>query len=854
MLGAYLRSFLSGSRIALGAALMAGAAPALAQPAPEDQTATDPAPAEQQAGDAAAQTNQPGPGNAPSAESGVEEIVVTAQFREQNLQDTPLAITAISGAMMEARSQTNIAQVMDQAPSVTLRPQGTAFGPSIAASIRGVGQIDFNPALEPGVGLYIDDVYYATLTGALFDLLDLDRVEVLRGPQGTLAGRNSIGGAVKLYSRRPEGSNSGYVSATYGSRDRIDLRASADFHLLEGVDARLAGVSRKQDGYVKRLDFGCVHPAGVSPLNPAGGIPPRAGADRDDCVVAKDGEIDYQAVRGQLRFRPSSDIDINIIGDYTHDDRNVSGSVLLNRNFPNGVQASPVFPVPVNPPYSNPFPFPTDINPFPVPIDYDSRFVCGKFCNYATFVSLPDGTTPLAEQDGRSKFNGWGVSGQIEWDLTDNLQLVSISAYRDYTVRFSNDDDLSPLAHSLGGGTLTFWSFTQELRLNGQLLDDRLEYTLGGYYLDQRSVYATFQDLRYAGLPQFLGNDPVNVDSKALFAHVAFRPIDRLTLTGGIRYTEEHKDYTYSRRTPTGEIHPVLGGLDGLTGEFDGHRTDYRLNVQYEVTDDISVYGQWSTGFKGGGINPRPFNANQVLPFGPEVLETWEAGFKSDLFDRRVRLNIAAFYGKYKDIILTLSNCTAQAGVGFGVPCALPVNAGDAHTKGFEIETSIRPIRGMMIDGSLSYLDFEYKRFGSFINPSTGEPVFVGGPTAINGPQFGDYPNVTPEWKWSFGIQHEFDLGNAGWLTPRFDAAYQSKIFFNFANRESNRVDAYTVANARLTWANQDKDLEISAEVTNLFDKYYFLSVFDLTLAGAGFVTAQPARPREWAVTVKKRF
>ena len=178
---------------ALAAAL--AAAPAAAQ---ETQGAADAPQAQEQAQDAAAQQNSPGPGNAPSA-GGVEEIVVTAQFREQNLQDTPLAITAVSAEMLEARSQTNVAEVAAQAPSVTLKPQGTAYGPSITASIRGIGQYDFNPALEPGVGLYIDDVYYATLTGSLFDLLDLERVEVLRGPQGTLAGRNSIGGAVKLY-------------------------------------------------------------------------------------------------------------------------------------------------------------------------------------------------------------------------------------------------------------------------------------------------------------------------------------------------------------------------------------------------------------------------------------------------------------------------------------------------------------------------------------------------------------------------------------------------------------------------------------------------------------------------------
>src|SRR5687768_7168164 len=287
---------------------------------------------------------------AAESDAGNSEIVVTAQFREQSLQDTPLAITAVNSEMLEARSQTDISQVANQAPSVTLKPQGAAFGPALGANIRGVGQFDFNPALEPGVGFYVDDVYYATLTGSILDLLDLDRVEVLRGPQGTLAGRNSIGGAVKLFSQRPEGSNTGQVSAAYGSRDRLDLRASADFNLAPGIDARIAGVSKQQDGYVDRLDFGCVYPAGgtatfvpafpttsnptMAPqlVNPAGGVPQRT--NRPDCRLGREGEVGFIAARGQLRLRPTDTLDINLIADYTDDDRTAAGTVLLHPSYP----------------------------------------------------------------------------------------------------------------------------------------------------------------------------------------------------------------------------------------------------------------------------------------------------------------------------------------------------------------------------------------------------------------------------------------------------------------------------------------------------------------------------------------
>src|SRR5262245_20268185 len=163
----------------------------------------------------------------PQESSGqLEEVVVTAQFREQNLQQTPIAITAVTAGMLESRNQTDIAMVAAQAPNVTLQPNGAAFGSSMVAFIRGVGQTDFNLALEPGVGIYVDDVYYATLTGSLLDLLDLDRVEILRGSQGTLAGKNSIGGAIKLFSQKPTGDGGGYLEATAGTLNRVDARGA----------------------------------------------------------------------------------------------------------------------------------------------------------------------------------------------------------------------------------------------------------------------------------------------------------------------------------------------------------------------------------------------------------------------------------------------------------------------------------------------------------------------------------------------------------------------------------------------------------------------------------------------------
>jgi iron complex outermembrane receptor protein len=772
------------------------------------------------AGPAQAQEQpQGGQEAAPSpAQDGVEDIVVTAQFRAQNLQQTPLAITAVTGQMLEARSQNTIADVAAQAPSVTLKPNSAYFGPSLAANIRGVGQFDFHPALEPGVGLYVDDVYYSTLTGSILDLLDVDRVEISRGPQGTLSGKNSIGGSIKLYSKKPKGDGSGFASITYGIRNRLDLRGAIDIGLMDNLAVRISGVSRNQDGYVDRLDYGCV--------NPGQGIP--AVRDAPNCLLSRQGEVGFRAVRAQLRYEATPDLEFNVIGDFTREKHEIAGSVLTDANY-RGTG---------------------DINPFPFPVPFDSRFICGRFCNYATYESPADGALQRSVIDGQVNYKGWGVSGQMDWKISDSFNLVAITAYRWYDSFFSNEDDLSPLSHGLGGpNELKFHSWSNELRLNGNLVNDRLHYTLGGFIMTQDIFYTARQDLRYTpGTPLvFVSGDPVPSFTRAAFAHTSFDVTDRLTATAGIRYTKEGKDYSYRRRDRYGNL---LSGqnalLDGRTGSYRGDRWDYRGALSYQLTDDVNTYVQYATGFKGGGVNPRPFAYTQVQPFGPETLGTWEVGVKTELFDRKVRFNVAAYSSKYKDIQLILNTCPQfnppplPATAAF--PCGLPANVGTARIRGFEVETSIRPVSGMMIDATLSNIDFKYLTI----------QAAAGGPTNPGGVQFGMVPPYTPKWKWSIGAQYEVDAGAIGTITPRFDLSYQSTVWGTAVNMDRTRIPSYTLANARLTWRNAARDLEASFEVTNLFDKYYYLT--SIEISGPAGANAQPGRPREWAVTLKKSF
>jgi iron complex outermembrane receptor protein len=795
-----------------------------------------------------------------------DTIVVTAQFREQNLQDTPLAITAVTAEILEAKSQTDLATIADSAPNVQIRPQTAAYGPSVTASIRGIGQNDFNPAYEPGVGIYIDDIYYPSLTGAIFDTLDIDRVEILRGPQGTLSGRNSIGGAVKMYSRMPTGDSGGMVEGRYGSRDDIGLRATADFALTDNLFMRLSGVSKRQDGYIDQLEFGCVYPAGGSatfvnaagqtvPVNPVGGEARRVFTD--NCRVARLGGTNYQAGRAILRWEPSDTFDYTIIADYTDDNRTGAGQVLLATREKTSANVRT-----------------------PAGLPFDARFICGPFCNFqvdghAAGVFSGGGANGLAmaavNGSNRTSYRGWGVSGQGNLDITDNLQLVSITGYREFDTQFFADGDISPAQTGYGINNLENWSFSQELRLNMEVTDT-VFVTVGGYYFEQASGYDSVQDLRYpGGNPlQFRQPDTVDADARAAFANVGWEIMPDLNLNAGVRYTEETKDQRYFRYNLDGTINRFLdpvgarygAGYSGadtldadndlnvtetvkaLTGgvaHYEGNKVDWRAALDYRINDMFMVYASVATGFKGGGSNPRPFNAFQLLSFDPEELVAYEIGVKSDLFDRRLRVNVSAFQNEYDAIQTSVSPCPLPPELSaFATPSACRINGGDARIKGFEVEMNAEPIDDFRIDASLSHIDFQYQRVA-----------------AGTGILLTDQGTGMPSWKWSAGVQYKVDLGSSGSITPRFDVNHQAETFTGFdgtgVNRLAQFLPAFTMANARLTWRNEDEDLSIALEVTNLTDEYYFYSVFDQRNNNGGRIGA-PAQPREWALTVRKEF
>ncbi|MCC6827969.1 MAG: TonB-dependent receptor [Novosphingobium sp.] len=756
---------------------------------------------------AQAQTQEDGARSA-QGEAEAKEIIVTAQFRSQKLQDTPLSITALDASAMAERGQTNIIDVAKQTPSLTLEAGPANQGQTVIAFIRGVGQGDQGFAFEPGVGVYVDDVYLGTLIGSQLQLLDLDRIEVLRGPQGTLSGKNSIGGSLKLFSKKPTGEPGGYLEASMGSYNKIGLRGSADFSIVpDRVFARLSGAAMKRKGFMKLIDYGCTHPgSGVETFGGAEG-----------CGRGTEGGEEFVTARLAVRALVTDNVEINLTGEYLDDGSETPPEKLIAVN-PNVVLVPPLINTKTG--QSTP---------------YDGRFLTNGNSSYASYCNPASITGPYCLEP-KDAIKQWGTSATIDWTLSDKVSFKSITAYRAYVHHLHFDNDGSPLNGTLAINRNQHDQFSQELRLNAALLDDAVDLTVGGFYFEQWNKFSARADAGYGGFDILLAADAPST-SKSAFAHAIWHLTPTINIGGGLRYTQERKDYGfYGYRNSDGTPNPLFAGVNGVTGKFSDNRLDYRAVADWRVSDQAMVYAQFSTGYKGGGINPRPYVPTQVQPFGPESMTAYEIGVKSDLFDRRLRLNVSGFLNEYKGIQLNLIRCDEFSPFP-GFPCLIPANAGNARIKGIEMEASLR-LGAFTMDASGSWLDFKYKNLNPF--------VIAGGTTLDMVTPY------TPKWKGSVGAQYRFDVLGGG-LTPRLDWNYRSTVYADGVNAATNRLAGRSLWDAHLMWNSAGEEWRLSLDVTNLSDKKYYVSLFD-TYNSSGFLNGRPGRPREWSVTLARKF
>lgn len=762
-----------------------------------------------------------------AAEAGtLEEIVVTAQFRAQNVQETPIAITAMDAEMLERRGIESVTDMAASAPNVMLKESYGIYS-GTTAYIRGIGQFDSQIAIEPGVSIYLDDVYHATMVGSNYSLLDLERVEILRGPQGTLAGANSIGGAVKMYNKKPTGQGDGYAEVGYGENDSYLVKGAFDTALIDDqLFLRISGGHRTLGGYVDMVDFVCENP------NLSGNLP-RMVTQADHCKIGEAGGSSTTTGRAALRWLPTDNLEVNLSVDSINTKQDAPPMVLFAlstiSSFYNQEQIA-VHGIP-----------------------YDARFIppAGSYKTYATYTDL-DRARASFSPNGYSKNSGYGLT--LDYQLSDNLSLTSISAYRETQAYGANDGDGSPLN---GTAETYYWdiaTLTQELRLNGS--HGPVDWTVGAYYLTSDQDLDGFVNAQAVRAPPppplaanypdgadilfFLTDDKAKREKQSLFANATYHIIDGLNLTLGLRYSNNTFNYTQRRVDPQGFnpripaptpkpqfMLPILGKAPEQSTE----RLDYRIALDYQLFDSMMVYGQVATGFKDGGINPTATSPTTQTPFNEEKLKAYELGIKSNYFDRRLRLNAAVFHSDYTDLQLRISLPTGTSPT---------LNVGEATIEGLEVETEWAPTKAWLFTASGSYIDFEYGNLGGAQNVG-------GGPcqTCTN--------IYTPEYTGFLAAQYGFDFGVKGTVTPQLNGEYQSKVYTDAANREAGAIPSRWVANARLDWQSADKDWKATLAITNLFDEYYFHQVRN-SLNNIGMAQGAVGRPRELMLSVRKSF
>jgi iron complex outermembrane receptor protein len=784
----------------------------------------------------------------------LEEVVVTAQRREQRLQEVPISMTVLSASVMEQQQMANLADIAKSTPNMVLRGAGSGVGKSVQAFIRDVGQSDFSYTVEPGVGIYLDDQYLATLFSTMLDLLDLERVEVLRGPQGTLFGRNSIGGAIRLITNKPRGDGTGYLEATVGTFDRLDVRGVIDVPVAsDRVFLRIAAVSKQRDGYVEQLDFACVHPDLGGIINAQAPLLPLLTGQHasSSCKLGDLGGENVQAARATLRWLARDDIEFSFAADWMNDHSEAAAQTLVavNTNASDPANLLPVFNANVAIPLYG--------------IPYGGRFIPpGFYQSYATFTPLPHvgpspaggaavtGITSIPNANG---VRAWGAAATVTWTVTPSMQLKSISTYRGYSGLFSDDVDASTLNETFQEIELDYRQYSQEFQLHGTSLAGRLDWTVGLFYFDGSGHTRGPVDLSALSwiVPNldFNMDDVANAREKAAYLQATFRLSHKWDLTVGARYTREDKDYLFHH---TSFVPSVPDLIPETEAAVDYSRTNPRLVLSYHWTPDLTLYASVASGFRGGGFNGRPFNPSEITSFAPETLTAYEVGAKSEWLDRRLRVNLSAFISEYKDIqvgVLTIDQT--------GTPFSKPLNLGRARIVGGELEIDSEPVSGLVLSAGVGVSHYVVTALGSAINcgevtnpipaPAPGANCTIGGPKL--GPQLPFLPEVTA----NAAVSYTFRFPSGSSVTPQLNLSYQSKSFTDVFGTESAALGGYTLMDGSITWQAPHAVWSVALSATNLTDKQYYIDKRNL-LDLWGQILGQPGPPREWAVTVRRIF
>lgn len=753
------------------------------------------------------------------ADLALEEIVVTARKRAENLQETPVAITAFSSEGLERRGISDISQIGDFTPNLVFDSTSAVAATSSAASIyiRGIGQSDWALAVDPGVGLYLDGVYIARSVGGVMDLLDLERVEVLRGPQGTLFGRNSIGGAISLVTKKPGDEFYGDAEVTIGRYDRIDTRASVNLPLTDTLAGNIAVSSKKRDGYVKNLQPG-------SP----------------DL-----GDEDSLAGRLAIRWTPNDKFEVNFNVDGTKERETPAANVLIAVDetalFPAAFNGVPgLFPInrfgiPSSPSCGNS----SDPSRLSNPVCFNSQYVVGPYKTHSTHTtpnSFVNNNFISGGMKPESNLDLWGTGLTIDWTINESLSLKSITAYRELDGYWARDTDHSPLVILQTLNEYEQDQFTQEIQLQGTALDERLKWIVGLYYFEESGCHLDVVELAGA---VFDSGGCIDNTSEAVFGQTTYDFTDKLSLTVGLRWTDEDKRFTPDSSVAQDNGLGIPAGvpvLPSTEGQVAGEEVDPYINFSYQWTDSLMTYISYSEGFKGGGFTQRAFPPRTDVPdFEPEFVKTYETGLKSDWFDSRLRLNGAIFFTDYTDLQVNVDETSLGRPGEIGV---ITRNAAEAEIFGFELELLAVPAEGWLIEAGVGYLDAEYSKVSGLAK----DAGLTENHELVN----------TPEWSISSAISYRFELNGLGFLTPRIDYSYTSEIQNNALNTPLLERDSVELVNISLTFEDNEDKWSAVLAVHNLTDETYLVTGNDDP--GSGIIEGVYSMPRAWSFKLKRKF
>jgi iron complex outermembrane receptor protein len=732
----------------------------------------------------------------PATPSGtLEEITVTARKITENLQDTPIAVTAFSGDALEQRQVFDTNKLTQVVPNLQFANNAPLAGNNSSSQvfIRGIGQTDPTSTVDPGVGLYIDDVYIGTAVGGTMELRDISSVQVLRGPQGTLFGRNTIGGAVLITTTEPGDEFGGTVKGGFGSDSLVAGFVAFDAPFTDTFKTRFTAGLRKQNGYVTRTD----------------------GTDL--------GDTNTYTLTGKLVWRPSDRFTGRFLADYTNSDENGSPLVFAAINeaatFPRVASSDAGCPG---------FVFPAT----PVPMIADDR-CANDLQNRGPFSN--NGTAPLT-----SKLENWGGSLNLLYKTSDSFSLKSITSYRSIAWSGNRDADNTPLTILNTIYDVNGWQSSEELQAIYQT--EALTGVLGAYYFQQKSHDIVTVELNPPppGIQRDSDNNDVDNSSWALFTQWTYNFTDKLSLTAGGRYTEDRKGSypdQYDFANPSVKQVPLQWYRDTFSSFTPSG------SISYRWSEAAMTYLSYSEGFKGGGWNSHfnavltPAQQAALQEFKQETAQTIEAGFKLDLAGNTFRLNGAVFTSDYTDMQITYRG-PAPAGV-----APFVTNAGKATIKGAELEATWAPTTDWRVEASVGYLDATIDRLDI-------PPLAVIPP----GLQVGNALPFAPRWQGHVGIAYTAHAGSFT-ITPRIDAANQSTTYFDATNTpEIAQLGDYTVLNASLVFAQDSNKWRVTLGVNNATDKVYRIAGNSSLTTGSGYAEVAYARPQEFFALVNYNF